>query len=177
MPLGTSQIKKERRIMMKTLTLALIGAALLAAQDQPAKKTPPAKPASSKKAASQRISIPPQAVQVGPNAYRYVDEKGKVWMYSQTPFGISKWEDTRSAQPPAADANRTSVTDLGDSVRFERITPFGTTRTIRKKTELSNEEKALLEREQNQNRPPAPEAAAETPQATAEKPQATSEKR
>jgi hypothetical protein len=149
--------------MMKTLTLTLIAAALLAAQDQPNKKTPPQKAVSSKKATPQPVSIPAKATQVGPNVYRYTDAKGKVWMYARTPFGISKWEEIPEPQPQAEDQSLTTVTDLGDSVRFERKTPFGISQSVRKKTELTDDEKALLEREQNKNRPQAAETGAEKP--------------
>lgn len=148
--------------MMKTLTLTLIAAALLAAQDQPNKNTPPPKPASTKKTVPQPVTIPPQATQVGPNVYRYTDPKGKVWMYAQTPFGISKWEEIPAARD-TEDQSLTTVTDLGDTVRFDRKTPFGVSRSVRKKTELTDDEKALLEREQSKNRPPVAETPAEKP--------------
>jgi hypothetical protein len=157
--------------MMKTLTLTLMAAALLTAEDQPANNSPTRKPASASKKAtpshSEPVSIPPQATQIGPNTYRYTDPQGKVWLYARTPFGISKWEEPPAAQsqanPAAEDPSLIKVTDLGDSVRFERQTPFGITPSVRKKSELTEEEKALLDREQSKNRPQAAETAAGKP--------------
>ncbi len=146
--------------MIKTLTLTLIAAALLAAQDQPNKNAPPRKPASAQK--TQPVTIPLQATQVGPNVYRYTDAKGKVWMYARTPFGISKWEEIPATQE-TDDQSLTTVTDLGDSVRFERKTPFGVSQSVRKKRELTDDEKALVERQQSKNRPQVTETAAEKP--------------
>ncbi len=87
-----------------------------------------------------------------PNTYRYTDSSGKTWMYRQTPFGISRWEDSPAAATPqlAPQSQPTSVTDLGDSVRFERKTAFGVSQWVRKKTELTDEEKALVEKESTQ---------------------------
>lgn len=69
-------------------------------------------------------------------------------MYRRTPFGVSKWEDQPAAAPQtaAAEADPVTATDLGDSVRFERKTPFGTNQWVRKKSELTAEEQAMLAR-------------------------------
>jgi hypothetical protein len=90
-------------------------------------------------------SIPEGAKLVEPNMYRFTDSSGKTWMYKQTPFGISRWEDTPApaAQPTAA-SEPTTITDLGDSLRFERKTAFGPSQWVRKKSELTEEEKALV---------------------------------
>jgi hypothetical protein len=96
------------------------------------------------KAQAQTQPIPAGATLVEPNLYRYTDSSGKTWNYRQTPFGISKWEET-SAPPPTPVKNEpTVVTDLGDSYRFEKKTPFGTSSWVRKKSELTGEEKGLV---------------------------------
>jgi hypothetical protein len=110
-------------------------------------KTPvPQKPKAASKAEAPVTTVPQGATLVEPNLYRYTDSSGKIWMYRQTPFGLSKWEDTPAAapQPPAAQGEPVSVVDLGDSVRFEKKTPFGATQWVRKKTELTDDEKALV---------------------------------
>jgi hypothetical protein len=158
---------------MKTIALTLIAAALGFAQttdskatsdktSAPAKKSqstaPQAKssaaqkPAPSQKANAPVLTVPEGAKLVEPNTYRFTDSGGKTWMYRQTPFGISRWEDTPAAATPqpAPQSQPTTVTDLGDSVRFERKTAFGVSQWVRKKTELTDEEKALLEKESNQ---------------------------
>ncbi len=99
-------------------------------------------------------TIPAGAKLVEPNLYQYTDSSGKTWNYRQTPFGISKWEETPGAAqpvaPPAAaqstqkKADPVTVTDLGDSYRFEKKTPFGASTWVRKKSELNDEEKALV---------------------------------
>jgi hypothetical protein len=153
---------------MKTIALTLIAAGLGLAQSQsgnqsgqpatdakpstpaaaPAQKpkTVPQKPKATPKAQERVSTIPQGATLVEPNLYRYTDASGKTWMYRQTPFGVSKYEDKPAAapQPPAADSEPVKVTDLGDSVRFEKKTAFGVSKWVRKKTELTDDEKALV---------------------------------
>src|SRR6202453_791272 len=84
-------------------------------------KGSPNKPAPDQKAKaqSQTQSIPASATQVEPNLYRYTDSDGKTWNYRQTPFGISKWEETSApAAQPAPESSHdkrapVAVTDLG----------------------------------------------------------------
>jgi hypothetical protein len=118
--------------------------------EQPVTALPDPKPA---KAQPPVLAVPGGANLVEPNLYRYTDATGKSWFYRQTPFGISKWEDTSpaeappvtpSAAPPAQPKGEpVAVTDIGDSYRFEKKTPFGQSTWVRKKSELSDEEKAL----------------------------------
>ena len=153
---------------MKTIALTLIAAALGFAQstssptDSSAKKSPSTapktktsaaqKPTATQKANPPVTSIPDGAKLVEPNTYRYTDSSGKTWMYRQTPFGISRWEDSPAAATPqlAPQPQPTTVTDLGDSVRFERKTAFGTSQWVRKKSELTDEEKTLVEKDSTQ---------------------------
>ena len=101
--------------------------------------------------------IPAGATMIEPNLYRYTDAGGKTWNYKKTPFGISRWEETTAPAPPAASpgdqsqaassslskSDPVTVTDLGDSYRFERKTPFGGSSWVRKKSELTDDEKFL----------------------------------
>jgi hypothetical protein len=139
-----------------------------AAQDKkpaPASKLP-AKPPAKAEGAVQ--TIPAGAKQVEPNLYRYTDSSGKTWNYRQTPFGISKWEETAASAQPAAQAAPPAspapteaksepvvVTDLGDSYRFEKKTPFGASTWIRKKSELNENEKALAAQQSQSSTTPA----------------------
>jgi hypothetical protein len=157
---------------MKIIALTLFAAALACAQSQPnppiirpaknKKSAQPAKqsPDQKAKAQTQTQSIPPGAKQVEPNLYRYTDSSGKTWNYRQTPFGISKWEETSAPAHPAPEATPQStpaksvpvvVTDQGDSYRFEKKTPFGQSSWTRKKSELTDEEKALAGDQQTQS--------------------------
>ena len=103
--------------------------------------------------------IPAGAKLVEPNLYRYTDSDGKTWNYRQTPFGISKWEEKSSpAAQPAPESSQAksvpvAVTDLGDSYRFEKKTPFGQSTWVRKKSALTDEEKALTGDQQTQSHP------------------------
>jgi hypothetical protein len=156
---------------MKTIALTLIAAALGWGQttssqtDSSAKKSQSTaqkpktsaaqKPTPAQKANPPVVTIPEGAKLVEPNTYRFTDSSGKTWMYRQTPFGISRWEDSPAAATaqPAPQSQPTKVTDLGDSVRFERKTAFGVSQWVRKKTELTDEEKALVDKESTQPQP------------------------
>jgi len=99
------------------------------------------------KASAALPTVPKDAEEAGPNLYRYTDAQGKHWMYRKTPFGVSKWEE-KPGEPeprpePPASAGLTA-TDLGDSVQFQRPTPFGPQKWIRKKVEMTDDEKAAF---------------------------------
>jgi hypothetical protein len=89
--------------------------------------------------------IPAGAKEVQPYTYSYTDAHGADWTIRQTPFGVTKWQArdvARPAVPPQP--NPVTVTDLGDSFRFERKYPFGQNVWTRKKSELNDDEKELL---------------------------------
>ncbi|HLJ47768.1 MAG TPA: hypothetical protein VKU01_17250 [Bryobacteraceae bacterium] len=90
-------------------------------------------------------ALPEGAKLTAPHTYSYTDAQGKKWIYRQTPFGLSKYS-ADDVQPAAetTDKNPPVATDLGDSVRFERKTPFGSNVWTKKKTELTPDEKALV---------------------------------
>jgi hypothetical protein len=135
---------------MKTVTLMLMAGALLFAQDktsQERKAPPTVKPA----AGAKLPDIPAGAKEIQPGLYRYTDAEGKTWLMRRTPFGVGKWEDKpgdASAAPAPAPVPVT-VTDLGDSYQFARKTPFGENKWTKKKTELNDEEKALVKGDQS----------------------------
>jgi hypothetical protein len=123
--------------------------------NQPAKRnlhqptvTPSAVPLTPEQKASAALpSVPKDAKEVGPNLYRYTDAQGKNWMYRKTPFGVSKWEEKPGEQEPRMEtpaAAGLSMTDLGDSVQFQRLTPFGPQKWTRKKSEMTDDEKAAF---------------------------------
>ena len=127
--------------------------------------------------------VPAGASEVGPNTYRFVDKDKKVWIYRKTPFGLQKAEETPAAEAdrarkadssasatPQRDPDRTAtpfgeskasasgmpvtkVTENGDSLTFERPSPFGVYRWTKKKTELTDDEKKLWEAQRSA--PPA----------------------
>ena len=115
----------------------------------PKPKTPKARPVQTIKP----ITIPTGAER-GKDGYRYTDVQGKVWIYRETPFGITRAPETAAvveAAPQTAladpDAHVTAIAD-GDTVRFERVGPFGPTRWKKNKAELSPQEQKIWEREQ-----------------------------
>src|SRR6267154_6461776 len=116
------EAKSESEEFMKSVTLALIAAGLLLAQD---KKAEPRTDAA--KGATSGPKLPSGAKEVEPGLYRYTDPQGKTWMYRNTPFGLAKWEDkpVAATAPVVEPVVAVSTTDLGDSVQFVRQTPFG----------------------------------------------------
>ena len=138
---------------MKIVILALIAATVLLAQDKDTKQKQEPKrgkdtstsepPRTAPSEAPRSPQIPKEAVRVEPNLYRLVDAQGRTWFYRQLPFGVSKYEE-KPAEPAVAEQPAAVVRDLGDSVEFQRMTPFGVSKWIRKKTDLTDEEKGLL---------------------------------
>ncbi len=109
------------------------------------------------------VKIPAAAVKGEDGNYHYTDEKGKKWIYRNTPFGVAKSEDKdipvtatpfgkakvqdKPSEPaPVAAKDTTTVAyDEGDSVRFEQATPFGKSTYTKKKTELTDKERAIVD--------------------------------
>ena len=91
-------------------------------------------------------TIPAGAREVQPYTYSLTDSQGNHWMYRQTPFGVTKWRESDVPAPTMKEQpNPVTVIDMGDRIRFERRTPFGQYVWTRKKSELSGDEKLLLE--------------------------------
>ena len=144
---------------------ALLSAAALSAQTAdtapapaPVKKT--AKTAETKKATTptvQPLTIPSDAVAKPDGSYSYTDKSGKKWIYNKTPFGISKIQDMgEGAAGPFVTTPKEQLiktTDAGDTVKFERQTPFGVTKWEKKKSDLTDEERRIFESQQP--KPPA----------------------
>ena len=90
---------------------------------------------------SQGMTVPADAVKIGPYAWRYVDKDGKTWIYRYTITGLAKVPDTGADSTYAG----VKVIDKGDSVRFEKPAVMGVSVWERKKSELTDEEKAMVE--------------------------------
>ncbi len=96
----------------------------------------------------------PKGVPAGakPNSngtYSYTDKAGAKWTYTITPFGPSKMPAADSEIQPQQQEliGLVKVIDKGDTVRFERTTPFGQSVYEKKKTELTDDERRLLEKQ------------------------------
>jgi glucose/arabinose dehydrogenase len=159
---------------LRVLAVLTILGATAAAQDQPA-TTNRRKIETPKPTKAQAITIPKDAVQIDPNTYRYTDPSGKKWIYSKTPFGTSRVEDKgvsaedakKAQEETAHQIESTKAVEDGDSIRFERASPFGITRWQRKKGELNEVERAVWDRELEKRT--APQGAANASAATASK--------
>lgn len=86
--------------------------------------------------------------------YHYTDKNGRKWVYMMTPMGASRWEDkgpaaqSAPAHPPSTnrlsgDPNLKAI-DQGETVKFVRTTPFGPQTWTKKKSELTDDERAML---------------------------------
>jgi hypothetical protein len=111
------------------------------------------------------VTVPAGASETSPGVYKHTDSSGKNWTYRKTPFGVVRSADGAAAEPAAdtkanapkrespfaggktapASAPVTKAVEDGDTVRFERSTPFGPTRWTRKRSELSADETEILE--------------------------------
>jgi hypothetical protein len=140
----------------------------------PAVNAPAKKSAAKKNSASKAQTVIPQgAVKTG-DTYSFTDPQGVTTQYQRTPFGVVKLPQDRTAAAqqsqasstvqtpfgtartdanasavPAADSPTTEITatEIGDSIRFERPSPFGKQAWTRKKSELSEDEKKMWDRQ------------------------------
>jgi hypothetical protein len=102
-------------------------------------------------AAPKTVTIPKDAVRNANGSYTYTDKDGKKWLYRESPFGVIKSAVQDDADSPKATAaphtaaSATRAIDKGDTVQFERASPFGTIKWEKKKSELTDEERKIVE--------------------------------
>jgi hypothetical protein len=138
---------------MKTIKFALLMALAVAlgAQTQPAKSAP-TKPPATRPADPAPATPPADAKQIDASTFHWKDAKGEVWVYKKTPFGWSKMREKElsSYQRPDEKPAPIEVVDVrGESVTFEKPTPFGPSRWTKKKSDLSADERSAMERWSN----------------------------
>jgi len=97
------------------------------------------------------LTLPTEATRTGPGAWQYTDAEGKVWNYTKTPFGLTRYEAKATDEGETGDRENQAAPlikahDEGDQVRFERQVPFGVFRWTRKKSEHNDEERKAWER-------------------------------
>ena len=94
--------------------------------------------------------VPAGARRIAPGEWRYTDPQGKTWIYRSGAFGVVRGEEQAASEqvPPGMKA----VAD-GDRVRFERPSPFGPLCWVKKKSELSDLERRVWERDRATARP------------------------
>ena len=112
-----------------------------AAAKAPAKPAPPV---------AKQLEIPKDATPNPDGTYSWADKAGKKWIFSKTPFGVSKVEDSGapSAFASAPAGQFTKAVEEGDKVKFERQSPFGTSKWEKNKADLTDEERAILAAQQ-----------------------------
>jgi hypothetical protein len=113
-----------------------------------------------------QASVPKGATEVEPGVWKHTDTAGKTSLYRKTPFGVVKSDPSKDApeskpgeasKQPAAPATTaatpspfgsvkaapdqsTKVVEKGDTLEFERPSPFGSYKWKAKKSELTAEE-------------------------------------
>ena len=96
--------------------------------------------------APQAVTIPKDAVPNPTAPLHLYGQKGKKWDYVKTPFGVIKVPGRRMRRPSAPpDFSTTKAIDKGDTVRFERPSPFGPFVWEKKKSDLTDDERHLLD--------------------------------
>lgn len=133
---------------MKVFALTLLLSVSLSAQTAKTTKKTQAAPAAT--TAPAEVVIPKGAVEQSDGNFHYTDAKGKKWLYRKTPFGISKVEDKAVPVAPTEEDKLTVATDAGDSVHFEKPSPFGPVKWDKKKTELDSNEQSIWNRQKKQ---------------------------
>jgi glucose/arabinose dehydrogenase len=98
---------------------------------------------------AQPLTIPTDATANPDGTYSYTDKAGKQWTYSKTPFGVSKTQTavagSGGAMAAAPMEQTVKSTDRGDTVLFEKPSPFGTSKWEKKKSELTDEERSIFQ--------------------------------
>jgi hypothetical protein len=150
--------------MKRFILFTLIGCYAAAAQDQPA--TPAkAKTSATKKTTkttapqvtktAQPLTVPKDAVLNADGSYSWTDKSGSKWLYNKTPFGVSRTQDTTGAAPAGLIATPpeqlVKTTDQGDTVKFARQSPFGVTTWEKKKSEMTDDERAIFRKQHPDN--------------------------
>jgi hypothetical protein len=125
--------------MKRLIWIMAIAPLLLAAGGE--KKQPAAKPA------VRQMVVPAGAKQVDANTWRYTDKQGKTWIYARNPFGLARYEETAAVQTPPAAAQGLKAYPEGDKVRFEAPSPFGVSRWVKSKQEMTEDERRVWERD------------------------------
>ena len=139
-------------------------------QKADAKKAGKADAETPKQPRQRPMEIPAEAKEIHPGVWRWVDKSGQPWIYWNSPFGVARSPEkpggeikpaaptvpdhTPAAQAGGVEVEGVTISDEGDNVRFERRTPFGLIKTVKKKSELSVDEKRLWDRAQSARHTP-----------------------
>jgi hypothetical protein len=134
--------------MTRLITVAALFAATVCAQATQKKSDKTA----TTSAHTTVLTVPKDAVKNDDGTWNYTDKQGRKWVYVNTPFGIMKTDVTDAQSRPAPPPNpATKVIDKGDSVRFEQPGPFGPIAWEKKKSDLTDQERQMIDAQQNQS--------------------------
>ena len=139
------------KTLISIIALSLSGS-LFAADTAPAKKKA-TKTAPAKNPAADGLSIPADAKENADGTFSATDKDGKKWRYAKTPFGVMRSADTADATEPRPDPGAmlyVKAVDNGNTVTFVRQTPFGPIKSEKKKVDLTDAERQLLESQKAQ---------------------------
>lgn len=129
---------EKRKRMKRTIAIVLLCAAPVIATAQD-KKTAGA-------SAPQAMTIPKDAVpRPGGLSYLWTDKQGNKWVYVKTPFGVTRSPAVDDSTAGKKSAITIKAIDKGDLVMFERPGPFGMMKWEKKKSDLTVEERQILE--------------------------------
>lgn len=138
--------------MKKVFAIAVLAIAPLAFSQTANAPKSPKKSAVKKPPTAQPLTIPKEATSNPDGTYSYTDKSGKKWLYARSPFGISRMEDVSASSAASAAAApagpELKAIDKGETVTFQRNTPFGVTSWDKKKADLTDEERHILEAQQ-----------------------------
>jgi hypothetical protein len=141
--------------MKRIITVVLLFAAVVCAPAATEEKS--GKTATTPKA----VTIPKDAVKNENGTYSYTDKQGKKWLYSNSPFGVIKTALPEGQPDTHPTANKvtgtTKAIDKGDTVQFETPSPFGKVTYEKKKSELTDDERRILD-SQDQSQTAKPDA-------------------
>jgi hypothetical protein len=134
--------------MVRHVAVFILGLSIAFAQKQKTENK-----AATNKPESTASTVPAGAAEISPGLFKHTDAAGKTWFYRKTPFGVVKSSEEVAAAPaqpegtpaprgnPFGDAKASTDTaplvkavEDGDSYKFERTTPFGPARWMRKKS-------------------------------------------
>ncbi len=132
-------VKMKSVIAAVILFAVTLGAQTNDAKDKKSKKKSAAP-------APQAMTIPKDAAANSDGiSYVWTDKQGKKWVYAKTPFGITRSPASDTTANIGPDLSTTKAVDKGDTVRFERPSPFGPMIWEKKKVDLTDDERHLLD--------------------------------
>ena len=147
--MGSGEMRKNMKPILCLFLAAMFIAAEEAKKETPSKAEPAPKP---------ETTIPAGATEVSPGVFRHVDKDGKTWLYRRSPFGLLKTQDPgnhvekKEQAGDVADSGISAVEE-GDNIRFSRRGPFGRSEWVRKKSELTADEREVWQRQQARKAP------------------------